>query len=151
MATIGELTPAESQWIQEQLDAARRFVAEHAGVGDVTLQNLDRAWARWMERREPDTDRVNAAINAVGIALGQSLVEAAGLRWVIATDEHGTDLALSALPGAGDVLVFPANLVAKRWERGETGFLSRVHSEISAQVRRLSGERPQGKPWWKVW
>ena len=78
-------------------------------------------------------------------------MEGAVLKWVIATDEHGGDLAVFGLPGAGDVLVYPANFVAKRWERRETDFLVRSYGEIVGTVHSLRAEtRNAPRPWWKL-
>lgn len=65
------------------------------------------------------------------------MVEQAGFLWTIATDSNGTDLAIRALPGAGDVLVFPANFVSKRWERKERDFLVDAAEKISRYVEQL--------------
>jgi hypothetical protein len=99
-----------------------------------------------------DTEGVNAVINAVGVQFGQLLVEMAGFQWVIATDAYGTDLAVVALPGAADVLIYPANFVAKRWERRETGFIEDAVREISGQVRSIEAQlaKPARKPWWRL-
>jgi len=58
-----------------------------------------------------------------------------GLEWVVATDEHGTEIAVHGEPG--DLLVFPPNLVAKRFERGETRFLASVYDELVHRTRQL--------------
>ena len=81
-----------------------------------------------------ETEAINAVINQVGIAFGQSLVDGLGLNWVIATDEYGTDMAVYGLPNQGDVLVYPANFVAKRWERRETNFLEDAYRRIAEDV-----------------
>ena len=60
------------------------------------------------------------------------------LRWVIATDKQGSDLAVYGLPGKGDVLLYPANLVAKRWERRETPFLEKCYQETAVRIQALS-------------
>jgi hypothetical protein len=60
-------------------------------------------------------------------------------------------LAILALPGQGDVLVYPANFVAKRWERRETDFLARSFDAIHEQVREVAA-KDAGKPkhpWWR--
>ena len=59
-----------------------------------------------------------------------------GFEWVVAEDEGGTDLAVFGLRGAG-VLVYPANLVAKRYESREPGFLQSTRDAIVEQVRLL--------------
>ena len=150
-------TPSDSEraWIARQLEGARLFVAAmspgDAGFPD-TLDALDRAWAAWLPQAGDDNDQVNAAINAVGMQFGQHLVDHLGFTWTIATDAHGTDLAVLALPGRGDVLVYPANFVAKRWERGETGFLTASFEAIREQVSAVAGGRSAGpRPWWRFW
>ena len=101
-----------------------------------------------------DIDAVNGVINAVGITFGQFLVDNLGLKWVIATDDEGSDLAVYGLPGKGDLLVYPANFVAKRWERRETNFLESSYRQIAEQVKTLQagqGSKEKSKPWWKPW
>ena len=76
---------------------------------------------------------INTLVNAVGIAMGQFVADATGLAWVIATDEHGSDLALYGQPG--DILVYPANAAAKRITRGERSFVAALVSELVIAVR----------------
>ena len=74
--------------------------------------------------RPADGNYANAVINAIGIAFGQYLVDTLGFQWCTVSDSHGQELAVVALPDTAKVLVFPPNLVAKRWESGTTDFLS---------------------------
>jgi hypothetical protein len=154
--TISDLTAKGHTWVAEEIDAANKFVASFSPMDSgkpLTLPSLDRAFKAWIATEPSEVDSINEVINAVGIAFGNFLAEGAGLRWVIATDEGGSDLAVFGLPGTGDVLVYPANLVAKRWERRETDFLVKVHAEIAGSVRSLSAQHTptDGKPWWKFW
>jgi hypothetical protein len=89
---------------------------------------------------------INAVINYVGIAFGQALVGGIGLKWVIATDEQGSELAVYGFPGHGDVLVYPANFVAKRWERRETNFLEKAYQQIGQDIRGVFRDW-QDSPW----
>jgi Domain of unknown function (DUF3806) len=73
-------------------------------------------------------------------AFGGELVEVLGFQWVIATDEYGTDLAVLARPGRGDVTIFPADFVAKRYERREAPFLVTAFAETSEHLRRIAAE-----------
>jgi hypothetical protein len=154
---IDKLSAKEEAWVAEQLEGAGKFVdafsPEDAGQS-LSLGSLDRAFAGWLATAETDSTVINGAINCVGIAFGQILVDGIGLKWVIATDEHGTDLAVYGLAGKGDVLVYPANFVAKRWERRETQFLERSYGQIAEQVaavQRASASGSESKPWWKFW
>jgi uncharacterized protein DUF3806 len=92
-------------------------------------------FAAWIGSKPAETDLINAIINYVGIAFGQALVDGIGLRWAVATDEQGSELVVYGLPGQGDVLVYPANFVAKRWERRETNFLEKAYQQIGTDVR----------------
>ena len=155
-ATLSPLTDAERDWIARQLEGARLFVdamsPDDAGR-PVTLEALDRAFAAWLPQAGGDANEVNAAVNAVGIQFGQLLVNRAGFEWVVAADGQGTDLAVRALPGRGDVLVYPANFVAKRWQRRESNFLAASFEAIRQQVAAVAGAGgdEQRRPWWRFW
>src|SRR5579859_1968529 len=135
---INPINANEAAWIKTQIENAATFVegfAPQSSECRLTLSALDRAFAAWIASEPTDTYLINAVINYVGIALGQALVDGMGLQWVIATDEQGADLAVYGFPGRGDVLVYPANFVAKRWERRETNFLERAYEQIGHDVR----------------
>jgi hypothetical protein len=154
--TFSPLSDGERAWIAQQLESARLFVAAMSPAdadGPVTLEALDRAWAAWLSQADTDNAQVNGAINAVGVQFGQFLVDRAGFAWTIAADAQGTDLAALALPGCGDVLVYPANFVAKRWERRESNFLAASFQAIREQVAAVAAGSgaTERRPWWRFW
>jgi len=58
------------------------------------------------------------------------------MRWGVAADAHGTELAV--LGPVGDLLVYPANAVGTRWAARESGGSVRaISDETAASVRRL--------------
>jgi Domain of unknown function (DUF3806) len=132
------LNESETAWVKTQLENALKFV-EGYSLGDadkpLKLAALDRAFAAWIASDPTETDLINAVINYVGIAFGQALVDGIELSWVVATDEEGSELAVYGLPGQVDVLLYPANFVAKRWERRETNFLEKAYLQIGQDVR----------------
>jgi Domain of unknown function (DUF3806) len=140
-------TEKEQAWIAEQLENATKFVSIFSpedAKQSLTLAALDRAFSQRIASGPADNAaEANRIINCVGIAFGRFLVEGLGLEWVIATDEHGSDLAVYGLPGTGDVLVYPANFIAKRWERREADFLEQSYGWVEQQLesfrRRWSG------------
>jgi hypothetical protein len=154
---VNPLTDREIAWIASQIDGASKFVDAFSPTDadqPLTLAALDRAFAAWLGTETTDNQLVNGAINCVGVAFGQFLVDGVGLAWVIASDKSGSDLAVYGLPGRGDVLVYPANFVAKRWERRETNFLETSYKQIADQVQAVAqanAAKPAGKPWWKFW
>ncbi len=123
---IEPLNEAEQDWVVEELGNAALLV-RHFSPDDVGVpfrpEVLDRAYKAAYESDPDDLDHSNAVINAVGMAFGQYLVDTLGFEWAKVTDKHGCELAVVALPGTADVIVFPTNLVAKRWEAGTVDFL----------------------------
>ncbi len=152
--TFQDLSPAEHSWIAEQIQAASSFVAAHSpqdSSAPISLGALDRAFSAWLDTGVSDVAAVNPVINAVGIAFGSLLVRDAGFSWVIATDAQGTDLAVRALPGTADVLVYPANFVAKRWESRQGTFMESAFSEMARQVREIAASRPHAGAKPSIW
>ncbi len=139
---IDELNEDEVAWVKTQLENAAKFVEGFSAADSaqpLTLAALDRAFAAWSASDPTEVELINAIIDYVGIAFGQVLVDGIGLglRWVIATDEYGSDLAIYGLPNQGDVLIYPKDFVAKRWEKHETNFLEEMYPKIAHDIREL--------------
>jgi hypothetical protein len=138
---IDSLSENEEVWITNQLGAAANFVIAHSPTqaGNLlSLEVLDRAFANWIANGNVGEGRtVNEVINCVGVAFGQILVDGIGLKWVIATDHYGSELAVYGLPNTGDVLIYPVNFIAKRWERREINFIEASYQKIERQIRAI--------------
>jgi hypothetical protein len=155
-AKFSPLSDEDWAWLQNQLEAAPLFVEAFApdeAGRPVTLRSLDRAFAAWLGRGTRDGDEINGTINVVGLRFGQFLVDEAGFEWVVAEDERGAELAIRALPGRGDVLVYPANFVAKRWKRRESNFLVAAFGAIREQTGWIDAAQRDAprRPWWRFW
>ena len=92
--------------------------------GNLSPETLDVFWAALLRDEPADP---NPAINIVGLAFGQLLVDGLGLSWVALTDEQGTEIAVR---GRGNFTVFPTNFIAKRYERRETNFIAPAYQEM---------------------
>jgi Domain of unknown function (DUF3806) len=139
------LNDAEREWLAWCISYAGQLVAASSSADTPRPMDaavLDRTYAVWLATDETNTDRINQVINAIEIAFGQLLVNAAGFAWVVASDQYGTEMALLALPGKGDVLVYPTNMVANRWQSRETGFLAPLFGVVSQQVRDVQANWP---------
>lgn len=103
-----------------------------ASFYDLMFQN----WAG-----SPQGSRVdpNDLINILGTVFGEHLVRRTTARWVVATDSSGTELAVHH--AATDLLVYPANAVAKRWVANESGAFIRAMADEVA--RRVEGATPR--------
>ena len=115
---IGDLTDAERAWLAEHLAtmaSAGADVADIDSIGAVFDAQL-RTWAAQPEGRRADP---NQMINAIGIAFGAHIGQRTGLQWVLATDQYGSELALHGQPG--NLVMYPTNMIAKRWVGLEYG------------------------------
>jgi hypothetical protein len=132
---LGELNAAEREWVASNVKV---FVDIGIDISDAAqiADFFDELKAKWLNEPEDARSDPNPMINILGSGLGQHLVNRYGMRWVIATDEYGTEMAVHAEPG--DVLVYPANAVAKRWAAGERGdFIPGLAEMIGAKVEEL--------------
>ena len=152
-AKIEQLTPAEQEWIQQQIAVSKAFVEQVTGKLAAELpspEELDLAFNSWLHSDTHEPDEANEVVNCVGVAVGQHIINKTGLEWVIASDSYGTELAVYGLPGKGDILVYPQNLVAKRYESKTGHFIAELINKICSDVAGVQKQGPQ-KKWWKPW
>ena len=139
---IRPITEKEETWIEARLEEARAFVEMHS-PGDagqlLGIDALDRALAGWVALGETDPEKVAPAIDVVAVTFGRFLVRSLDFSWVMVTGEQGAELALHGLPGRGDVLIFPQDLVGKRCRKGEKDFLKATFRQISQHIGMLGG------------
>ena len=131
-----DLTEKEKLWLKVQLDGGQvltNSLLSSQSSNQITLEILDNAYSVWFTKKVTDTQVINDTINKMGIAFGQCLADKFGFKWVIATDQFGTDLALY-LPSKGDMLIYPANFLAKRWEKKETNFFRNFSEQVCKQI-----------------
>lgn len=138
--TLSELSDAEAQYIDNQLTAAHLIAEHYLGQADSppSLRQLDAMLTAWVTDGAADRLDINTVVNAAGAAFGSHLSSDLELDWVIAEDAAGTDLALHGQPG--DILIYPANAVAKRLVDGESGFLSPLARRFGTDIRSLRSD-----------
>jgi hypothetical protein len=143
---ISELTDAERSWIDDNVAAARRYVEDAGHPLDGTRPPdpvaLDAAWAFWLQAWPADEEDPNPVINALGMALGQYLVDRLGLDWKLVEDDDRTEVAVHGQ--SGDVLVFPPILVAERLDTRTVGFFVPVAGQIEERVAELRASHTTG-------
>ena len=109
MLDIAEMNQAERDWIASLTAPLAGVAADPQQLSD-HFEAQRAAWFALPDAERPDP---HPLINATGAALGDLLAAGLGLRWVVATDEYGTEAAVYR--EANEVLLYPMNLVAKRW------------------------------------
>ena len=136
---VSPLTAGEVEWRDRRLELAAVLAEAYTGDASAppTLATLDALVAGWLA--DDHGIDVNTLVNAVGVAFGEHVARGTGLQWVIVTDEHGSDLALHGQPG--DVLVHPANAVARRVVERQAPFVAALHDELVLGVARARSGR----------
>lgn len=137
---ISELSASEQQWVDGNVELARE-IAKTAGLEVERVldpQTLDIAWAGWLAGHARGEEDPNPYINAFGLALGAYLVDRLGLEWKVVQDEHGTEIAVWGREG--NILVFPPNLVGKRYVAETTTFFADVAAKTEEQVSNVRAE-----------
>jgi hypothetical protein len=131
MATIEELNRDELSWVDSLLTTLR-----DSGVDVNDPESLggffDGSLTEWLALPEQDRPDPNSLINLIGVGLGQCIAGRCDLRWVIASDEYGTELAIHR--AENEVLLYPANAVAKRWVDATTGFIPVFVADVTSQI-----------------
>jgi hypothetical protein len=137
---IGLPNQAELRWVQNGIAVAARLAAQYTGKEEAlpSLDLLGETFAAWAAAPRASRGEPNAIVNALGLALGQHLVNGAGLEWAVVSDEHGTDIAVHGEPGK--ILLFPTNATAKRCEAGEYRFFSHFFEQSLQHIARLRAE-----------
>ena len=126
---------AELAWMAGHLHycAERDVDIENAEMIAALYERLRATWASATDLERPDP---NPFINALGTALGEHLVRRCGMRWVVAADAYGNELAV--VGPVGDLIVYPANAVGQRWATQESGaFVVAISDETAAVAGRL--------------
>lgn len=145
---ISDLSPSEQQWVRSNIELAGE-IAKAYGLGVEPGDNLDpqalhTAWSAWLADHARGEEDPNPFINAFGCAFGNYLVGRLGLEWKVVEDEHGTEMAVWGREG--DVLVFPSNLVGKRYVEGTTTFFADVAANTEESVTRIRAQVGDSKP-----
>jgi len=145
---ITDLNPSEQEWVAGNIELAGEMAKGYGLAvepgGRLNPEMLDTAWAAWLAEHDRDEEDPNQNINAFGLAFGAYLVDRLGLQWKIVEDEYGTEMAVWGREG--DILVFPANLVAKRYEAGTTTYFGDVAAKTEESVTRVRAQIGDSKP-----
>jgi hypothetical protein len=127
---------------QKVLEAHRIRLRElgRGSANPMRAPELDAAWTRWISMVPTNTAQVQSDVSAFGIGLGDELVRLLEFTWQYCSDQYGEGLAVVALPGRGDVTIFPEDFVAKRYERSEGRFFAEAMKQIGEANRRMRAE-----------
>jgi len=132
MPRLRDVDERELEWI-----AAHVELLTDAGTDVDDLAQVRAAYERsataWRRINPPERDDPTVTTNAIGLAFGEHLVRRTPLRWAIAEDESGMELALH--DARSGTILYPAKLVAERWLAEAPGdFLVATGEQLIAKL-----------------
>lgn len=143
------LTPDEARWLAEGLEKMKPIFTRYTGESPAHFDRLiarraplfgkllDMAFTAWSEDTHPDRPTPDEALRAFAATLGEHLVKHYRMGWYAVEDEHGRRLALCHRgPGGAQTWAHPVDSVAKRIDRGETGFIAGIVAAVGDQIKR---------------
>lgn len=132
--TISELSVIDQQYmagarndLQEKAASflGRSFSGDRDRDIDLLQTLLDKGLVRNNQTKE---------LQAMGIILGDLLLQELGMKWVIYEDKAGRSRALKL--GATDTYLFPVTMIARRREVGNTASVESIYKKAVATVNR---------------
>jgi hypothetical protein len=94
---LRELSPAEISRLHRSAREASDFIARYVPAQRMQadqLENLDIAFAAWLNSANPTKESPSQVESVVGAAFGQYCIERLPVHWSVATDSRGTEFAL---------------------------------------------------------
>lgn len=113
---LREIGDPERDWIGAHVELVTRSGADVDDLGRIRAV-YESSIASWRRINPPERDDPTIMVNAIAMAFGEHLIRRVPLRWVLADDEHGTELALHASKPAA--FLVPAQLVGRHWAAEE--------------------------------
>jgi hypothetical protein len=129
---VRDLSPNERDHLRESAGRAQAFIARYVQATQVRsdlLENLDVAVANWLISKDEAKPSSSEVESIVGAAFGQYCIERLPVRWVIATDAHGSEFAL--IGENPPSLSYPLAAVRYRVEDRKTDFLGALYETLS--------------------
>lgn len=140
MPRLRDVDERELEWI-----AAHVELVTAAGIDLHDLAQLrtyyDRMAAAWRRINPPERDDPTVTTNSIGLAFGEHLRRRTPLRWMIAEEDEGIELALHD-PRTRTIL-YPVLLVAERWAAEDPGtFLTVTAEQVTSKLAPARRNRP---------
>lgn len=143
------LTKDEARWIAEGLEKMKPLFTRYTGEPEQHFERLlargeplfakllDMAFTAWSADTRPDRPSPDEAQQAFAAALGEHLIKRHRMQWYVVEDNYGRSLGVCHR-GKGDARTwsYPVDAVAKRIDRGETGFIAAVAAAVGEQIGR---------------
>jgi hypothetical protein len=103
-------------------------------AGEMTLDDLDSAYASWLQSDDKRGYDSREVVQLLGAAFGEYCVSTLAMRWVTIEDAYGA--AIGVQGRETDFRGFPYHSVEKRIESGEYGFFRTVYIGLQDAANR---------------
>jgi len=129
--TLRDPSSTEAARLKESAAKALGFISKYVPPTrqkNDLLENLDSAFAAWLNSSNPTKESATDVEWIVGAALGQYCIERLPIRWAIATDTRGAEFIV-----VGDnppVRSYPLAAVRYRIEDRKTDFVGAVYESL---------------------
>ena len=133
---IKALTEEERSQLEAAQQQALSMLARCLGPqasGPVDLKKLDETFSLWMQDTSEDKESADQAALYLGTVFGQVMVDTLDMHWVMVTDQYGTSYGIQYKDTK--ILTFPIDSVAKRIDRGETGFFEGLYFTVKTVTK----------------
>ena len=137
-----EVTSKELESLKSDAAQAKLFVSRYAPKGKKashSLDELDFAFAGWLESSDPKKESTERVIRILGSAYGFYCIEHLGVRWAWIKDDFGEDIALvRENPTARG---FPFTSIRYRIEDKKTDFIYALYASLEHLIKEASPKR----------
>jgi hypothetical protein len=130
-ASLRDPSPSEITLLRESAAQATAFVAKYVPserMQQDLLENLDTAFAAWLNSSSPGKESAIDVEWIVGAALGQYCIERLPVRWAVATDQRGPEFMI--VGDSPPVWSYPLASVRYRIEDRKTDFVGAVYEML---------------------
>jgi hypothetical protein len=142
------LTKDDERWITDGLAKMKPIFTRYTGESPEHFDRLiarrqplfgkllDLTFTAWSEDAHPDRPAPDEALHAFAAALGEHLVKHYRMGWYVLEDEHGRSLGVCHRgKGGAQTWSYPVDAIAKRIDRGETGFIAGIVAAVGEQIK----------------
>ena len=127
-ARVRDLDPSENAQLKQSAGMAPTFVAKYVPAAqrqDDVLDNLDVAFAAWLNSPVANREPAAEVERIVGAALGEYCIQRFPVRWVVAADDRGSEFMI--LGENPQIWSYPMAAVRYRIEDRKTDFIAAMY------------------------
>jgi len=139
--TVRELTDADRARLEHQRQIVIAELNKRYGTKALTQSKSDLALLQKLLDDNAFARSQTVELQSMGVVFGDVLAHELGLRWVMITDEYGTDPTL-LLPGTSEPQCFfnALTMISKRVEQGRDSNVTWLFGVMEDQVRQKRAE-----------